>query len=46
MGKYGIIVLPFTPSQIRKQPTEVLATIRHALGSGRPPLHLRTVPAA
>ena len=48
MGKYGIVVLPFTPSQIRKQPAEVLATIRAAIGSarGRPPTNLRTVPIA
>jgi len=48
MGKYGIVVLPFTPKQIRSQPAEVLATIRAALEAarGRPPLNLRTVPAA
>jgi hypothetical protein len=50
MGKYGIVVLPFTPGQIRKQPTEVLATIRDTLESarGRPPVtaNLRTVPVA
>jgi hypothetical protein len=50
MGKYGIVVLPFTPSQIRKQPAEVLATIRDALdrARGRPPVtaNLRTVPVA
>jgi hypothetical protein len=48
MGKYGIVVLPFTPRQIRTQPAEVIATIREALGSarGRPPLSLRTVPEA
>jgi hypothetical protein len=47
MGKYGIVVLPFTPRQIRTQPAEVLATIRAALNSarGRPPLTLRAVPA-
>jgi hypothetical protein len=48
MGKYGIVVLPFTPNQIRKQPAEVLATIRDALESarGRLPVtaNLRTVP--
>jgi hypothetical protein len=44
MGKYGIIVLPFTPGQIRKQPAEVLATIRDALESAqsRPPLTVQT----
>lgn len=50
MGKYGIVVLPFTPGQIRKQPAEVLATIRDALQAahGRPPVtaNLRTVSAA
>jgi hypothetical protein len=50
MGKYGIVVLPFTPGQIRKQPAEVLATIRDALQSarGRPSVtaNLRTVPLA
>jgi very-short-patch-repair endonuclease len=50
MGKYGIVVLPFTPGQIRKQQAEVLATIRDALQSarGRPPVtaNLRTVPTA
>jgi hypothetical protein len=48
MGAYGIVVLPFTPSQIRKQPTEVLATIRDALDNarGRTPVNLRTVPVA
>ena len=45
MGKYGIIVLPFTPSQIRKQPADVVAEIRHALENGRPLLDLRTIPA-
>jgi very-short-patch-repair endonuclease len=47
MGKYGIVVLPFTPKQIRTQPVEVLATIREALDAarGRPPLNLRTIPA-
>jgi hypothetical protein len=48
MGKYGIVVLPFTPRQIRNQPAEVIATITEALESarGRPPLSLDTVPAA
>jgi very-short-patch-repair endonuclease len=48
MGRYGIVVLPFTPSQIRSQPAEVLAKIRDALQSarGRPPLNLRTLAAA
>jgi len=48
MGKYGIVVLPFTPKQIRTQPAEVGATVREAFRAarGRPPLNLRTVPAA
>jgi very-short-patch-repair endonuclease len=46
MGKYGIIVLPFTPKQIRNQPADVIAEIRHALESGRRRLNLRTVPPA
>jgi very-short-patch-repair endonuclease len=50
MGRYGIVVLPFTPGQIRKQPAEVLATIRDTLqrARGRPPItaNLRTVPVA
>jgi very-short-patch-repair endonuclease len=50
MGRYGIVVLPFTPNQIRKQPAEVLATIRAALDSGRDRTsaraNLRTIPVA
>jgi hypothetical protein len=48
MAKHGIIVLPFTPKQIRTRPAEVVTQIRDALGSarGRPPLNLRTVPLA
>jgi hypothetical protein len=43
MGKYGIVVLPFTPKQIRTEPAEVLATIRHALQTGRrPPQNVQT----
>ncbi len=42
MGKYGIVVLPFTPKEIRTQPARVLAEIRDALHSGRPPLNVRT----
>jgi hypothetical protein len=46
MGKHGIILMPFTPSQIRKHPADVVAEIREALESARsrPPLNLRTVP--
>jgi len=48
MGRYGIVVLPFTPTQIRTQPAGVIAEIRAALESarGRPPLSLRTIPVA
>jgi hypothetical protein len=43
MGKYGIVVLPFTPKEIRTQPARVLAEIRAALSSSnRPPLNVRT----
>jgi hypothetical protein len=44
MAKYGILVLPFTPRQIRTQPAEVLAAIRDAIENarGRPPLNVRT----
>ena len=47
MGKYSIIVLPFTPKQIRAQPAEVIAEIRDTLDGarGRPPLNLRTLPS-
>jgi hypothetical protein len=48
MAQHGIIVLPFTPKQIRTNPKEVIAQIRRALDSAaaRPPLTLRTVPLA
>jgi hypothetical protein len=44
MAKYGILVLPFTPRQIRTEPAEVLAAIRDAIENarGRPPLNVRT----
>jgi hypothetical protein len=44
MAKYGILVLPYTPRQIRTQPAEVLAAIRDAIENarGRPPLNVRT----
>jgi hypothetical protein len=47
MARYQIVVLRFTPRQIRSQPAEVIADIRAALegARGRPPLRLRTVPA-
>jgi hypothetical protein len=48
MGKYTIIVMPFTPKQIRAQPAAVITEIRNTLDSarGRPPLNLRTIPQA
>lgn len=48
MSAHGIIVLHFTPGQIRREPDRVLAAIRKALASaaGRPPLDIRTVPAS
>ena len=48
MSAVGILVLHFTPRQIREEPVEVLATIRAALANRRgaaiPPI--RTLPAA
>ena len=41
MGKHGILVLPFTPREIRTQPAEVIAAIRDALET-RPPARQRT----
>lgn len=48
MSAHGIIVLHFTPSQIRREPERVLAAIRKALESaaGRRALDVRTVPAS
>lgn len=47
MTALGILVLHFTPRQIREEPDEVLATIRAALGShgGHSARPIRTVPA-
>jgi hypothetical protein len=47
MAKRGILMLPFTPRDIRTQPAKVLAAIRDALdGAGDRPLgNLRTVAA-
>jgi hypothetical protein len=42
MGKHGIVVLPFTPREIRTQPAKVLAAIRDALQSGRRPDNVQT----
>jgi hypothetical protein len=50
MGVYQIIVLRFTPKQLRTQSAEVIKEIRDALerarASARQPLNLRTVPAS
>lgn len=47
MSACGIIVLHFTPSQVRREPADVLASIQAALAVGRrrPPLPLHAVPA-
>jgi hypothetical protein len=47
-AKYLIVVLRFTPRQVRARPEEVLAKIRDAIEAarGRTPLNLRTVPTA
>jgi hypothetical protein len=47
MGKYQIVVLRFTPRQIRTEPAQVIQDIKDALNSarGRQPLNLQTVPA-
>lgn len=47
MARYQIVVLRFTPRQIRSQPAEVLQDIKAALegAQGRPPLKLTTIPA-
>jgi hypothetical protein len=48
MSKHGIIVLHFTPRQIRTQPEAVIATISQALTAARqrPAPPLRAVPAS
>jgi hypothetical protein len=47
MARYQIVVLRFTPRQIRSQPAEVIKDIKAALegAQGRPPLKLKTIPA-
>jgi hypothetical protein len=47
MAKCGILMLPFTPREIRTQPATVLAAIREALDGARdrPLANLRTVAA-
>ena len=48
MGVAQIVMLSFTPKQIRSEPTQVIKEIRGTLegAHGRPPLNLRTVPAS
>jgi hypothetical protein len=48
MGRYGIVVLHFTPGQIRAKPGQVVTDIRAALLAGRqrPALEVRARPAA
>jgi hypothetical protein len=47
MARYQIVVLRFTPRQIRSQPAEVIRDIKAALegAQDRPPLKLKTIPA-
>jgi hypothetical protein len=45
MGRYGIVVLHFTPGQIRTRPEQVVTDIGAALLAGRP-LGVRARPAA
>ena len=45
MGRYGIVVLHFTPGQIRTKPKQVVTDIRSALLAGRP-LAVKARPAA
>ena len=47
MAKYQVVVLRFTPRQIRTKPAEVIKDIKAALegAQDRPPLKLRTIPA-
>jgi hypothetical protein len=47
MSAHGILVLHFTPGQLRARPAEVIAQLRSALEKGRQrsPLPIRTVPA-
>jgi hypothetical protein len=48
MSAYHIVVLRFTPKQIRSEPRQVVTDIRRSLegARGRPPLNLRTVPVS
>jgi hypothetical protein len=46
MSAHGIIVLHFTPAQVRTEGAKVIAELRSAIEAGlrRPPLPIRTVP--
>jgi len=46
MAAAGIILLHFSPNQIRREPAEVVRMIKQALkrGISRPPLPIRTIP--
>jgi hypothetical protein len=48
MNKHLMVILRFTPGQIRSEPAAVMKDIRDALegARGRPPLNLRTIPAS
>jgi hypothetical protein len=48
IGMHQVIVLRFTPKQIRAESRQVIEEIRRTLegARGRPPLNLRTVPAS
>jgi very-short-patch-repair endonuclease len=46
MTAAGIKVLHFTPSRIRAQPDQIVATIAATLRTGSPIAGLRTVPLA
>jgi hypothetical protein len=47
MARYQIVILRFTPAQLRSEPVAVVRDIKAALegARGRPPLDIRTVPA-
>ena len=47
MGAAGVIVLHFSPRQVRREPAEVARMLRHALNSARSraPLPIRTMPS-
>jgi hypothetical protein len=47
MSAAGVIVLHFSPRQVRREPAEVVRMLRHALNStrSRPPLPIRTIPS-